>query len=187
MNFCNTGSGRLRGWLVLGAALLSSASLSRVAYAADPALVFGLWAGPSSILEVFESTPGHVQARVVALKNPLFREGEDGPVGEPVVDVNNPDEDLRSRPVLGMELLQEYQRKGKKWQGKIYDPESGKLYSSNMRVNDDGELLMRGYIGAPMFGRTATFVPIQRCTALIKRMLKSALLPGCEPGNSTAR
>lgn len=144
----------------------------------DP--VFGLWAGPSSIIRVYTEAPGTLQAQVVALENPRFQEGDDGPVGELMTDIKNPDAALRAMPIVGLEILRDYRRKGGKWQGKIYDPESGKTYSSHMRVDRDGALLMRGYIGAPMFGRTAEFVPVSRCTEKIQRMLRSAELPGCQ-------
>ena len=143
----------------------------------ERAAVLGRWASDESILEVAESG-GSLTMTIVALLNPLYLDSDDyGEPGLPRVDRNNPDESLRSQPILGLQLLSDYQFDGK-WQGKIYDPESGKVYSSNMRV-DDGRLLMRGYIGAPMFGRTQKFEPVSSCVQHIVEMLKNAGLDGC--------
>ena len=78
---------------------------------------------------------------------------------------------MRDRPLLGMELLSEYSWDGKRWSGKIYDPESGNTYSSRMEVRKDGNLAMRGYIGSPLFGRTAVFEPVANCTPAIQKMV----------------
>lgn len=149
------------------------------AAAAEQDAAFGRWAGPSSILELSSVDGQSLQGKVVALKDPLFKAGDKGPEGQPVTDVNNPDPTRRGVPILGMDLFANYQRKGKGWQGEIYDPESGKTYSSRLRVDKDGELLLRGYIGAPMFGRTERFIPVSRCTNAIRKMLRLASLSGC--------
>ena len=101
-------------------------------------------------------------------------------MGAPRRDDKNPDEGQRDRPVLGLELLSDYTYEGKKWQGKIYDPESGNSYSSNMRVGRNGMLKMRGYIGVPMFGRTAEFRPVASCEEDIVLMLRSVGLTDCD-------
>ena len=42
--------------------------------------VFGRWASDNSILEIGESS-GTLSARIVAILHPVYREGDDGPVG----------------------------------------------------------------------------------------------------------
>jgi len=138
--------------------------------------VFGHWAGDRSILEISERD-GELSARVIAMDDPEYREGEEfGPVGAARRDDLNPDESQRRQPLLGIELLSEYRFENGRWQGRIYDPESGNTYSSNMRVDRSGELKMRGYLGLPMFGRTASFVPLQRCPEHTQKMLAMAEL-----------
>ncbi|MEM1228938.1 MAG: DUF2147 domain-containing protein [Pseudomonadota bacterium] len=166
-----------RGLLALAAVLVTASALAQ-----DPSeAVLGRWAGDSSIIEVARSAEGGLAATVIALKNPLFREGEGGPVGQPVTDRNNPDPARRDQPVLGLNLLAGYRWTGERWQGEIYDPESGKTYSSRMSVDRKGDLKMRGYIGTPLLGRTARFEPVSRCSDLTVRMLASAGLPDCAP------
>lgn len=147
------------------------------AAADDRSAVFGRWAGDTSILEIGENG-GALYARIVSILNPVYHEGEDGPVGAVRVDLHNPTPALRTRTILGMDLLEGYQYKKGKWQGRLYDPESGKTYESQITVDRDGNLQMRGYIGVPMFGRSATFKPVSSCTGDIPKMLAMAQLEG---------
>lgn len=71
-----------------------------------------------------------------------------------------------ARPALGMTLLQDFKpvdaadasRPPTEWAGQIYNRENGKTYSCNMTVSTathaDGELLLRAYVGLPLFGKT---------------------------------
>ena len=143
--------------------------------------IFGRWASDAdtSILEVSE-TDGVLHARIVAMLDPLYKPGEDGPVGTQRVDLHNPDASLRARPLLGLDLVSQYQYKDGKWQGQLYDPESGKTYKSQMTLGSDGKLQMRGYIGMPMLGRTAVWEPVSTCSANVVKMLAMAKLDsGC--------
>ena len=144
------------------------------------ASVAGLWASDGSIISV-EVDGTDLTATVVALMEPnyLEDEAEFGVPGSTRLDHLNPDDGLRTRPVLGIELTSEYTFDGKRWSGKIYDPESGNTYSSRMRVDKDGNLAMRGYIGMPMLGRTAIFEPIAMCKNHMQEMLGKAGLPSC--------
>jgi uncharacterized protein (DUF2147 family) len=40
------------------------------------------------------------------------------------------------------------------WNARITDPNDDKTYTIQLRLDDDGHLRMRGYIGIPLFGRT---------------------------------
>ena len=132
--------------------------------------VLGYWAGDDSILHITDQG-GQLSARVAALGSPTYEAGEDfGPVGTARRDDNNPDDALKGRPVLGLELLEDYRYNGTRWEGKIYDPASGNTYSSRMRVDAD-ELKMRGYIGVPMLGRTATFTAVSVCSEHVRDLL----------------
>jgi len=137
--------------------------------------IFGRWASDTSILEIGEND-GVLHARIVSILDPLYKEGEDGPVGTERVDLHNPDAALRTRPLIGLDLLSGYQYEDGKWRGQLYDPESGKTYKSQITLGSGGKLQMRGYVGAPMFGRTATWVPVSSCTANIAKMLALAKL-----------
>ena len=141
----------------------------------------GRWGSDNSIIEIVESG-GKLHATVIALLDPVYRAGEDGVAGTVRVDSKNPNEALRSRPLVGIDLLEAYSYEDGKWHGRIYDPESGNTYKSQMSVDHDGNLLMRGYIGMPMLGRTAVFKPISSCTGNIPKMLASVSPSSCSAG-----
>jgi len=78
--------------------------------------------------------------------------------GKPKVDANNPDESLRSKPLLGLELLQNFKYDDGAWSGgTIYDPKKGKTYSCTMTLKGNDVLNVRGYIGISLLGRSETF------------------------------
>ena len=74
-------------------------------------------------------------------------------------DSNNPDPKLRNRDIVGSVILKDFVFAGENWEnGTIYDPHSGKTYDCILKVKDNNKKLdIRGYIGSPMFGRTATW------------------------------
>jgi uncharacterized protein (DUF2147 family) len=87
--------------------------------------------------------------KIVWLKNPKDEKGATK------IDSKNPNQSVRSKPLLGLEILKDFIFDGEKWtDGKIYDPKSGKTYSCNISVNEDGNLNIRGYIGLSIIGRT---------------------------------
>lgn len=81
--------------------------------------------------------------------------------GKPKVDKLNPDPALRTRPELGLELLQNFTYDdGTYKDGTIYDPKSGKTYSCKMTLNGN-VLKIRGYIGISLLGRTEEWTRVK--------------------------
>ena len=74
-------------------------------------------------------------------------------------DTNNPDAKLKNRDLIGLVILHDFKFTGSSWEdGKIYDPKSGKTYDCILKSKENNKILeIRGYIGSPMFGRTATW------------------------------
>ncbi len=79
--------------------------------------------------------------------------------GKPKVDKNNNDKVKRINPIIGLIMLVGFKFNGDdEWKGgTIYDPESGKTYSSFMSLKDNSTLKVKGYIGISLFGRTETW------------------------------
>ena len=90
--------------------------------------------------------------RIIWLKNPTEN-------GKQRVDANNPDKAKRSNPIIGLLMLTGFKFDGDdEWKGgDIYDPESGKTYSSYIYLKDKNTLKVRGYVGVSLFGRTETW------------------------------
>ena len=69
-------------------------------------------------------------------------------------------DDRKGKPIVGMEIMRHMRRDGDEWKGgEILDPENGKTYRASMKLTDGGrKLIVRGYIGLPLFGRSQTWV-----------------------------
>jgi len=90
--------------------------------------------------------------KIIWLKNPTEN-------GKQRVDANNPDKEKRGNPIIGLIMLKDFKFDGDdEWkEGDIYDPESGKTYSSYIYLKDKNTLKVRGYVGISLFGRTETW------------------------------
>ena len=136
--------------------------------AGDGDTILGVWAtdpegeGGQAHIEIY-SVGGLYSGKIVWLEEPLYTaEDEDGEEGEPKVDKNNPDPALQSRPIMGLDLMIGFKFDGKgTWKkGTIYDPDNGKTYKCKVKIGDDGELNVRGYIGFSMLGRTSLWTRV---------------------------
>ena len=74
-------------------------------------------------------------------------------------------DDRKGKPKIGMEIIRGGQQSDGKavWEGgKILDPENGKNYSLRLTPIDGGKKLeVRGFVGAPLLGRTQTWIRVQ--------------------------
>ena len=121
--------------------------------APDPDGIVGLWStepneGEWSHVEVFRCEDRYC-GRIVWLSHPLYEDsGEWGEVGDAKIDWENSDDDLRSRAILGLELMHSFRFDDEKWKdGRIYDPDNGKTYRSELTLAEEGEVLkVRGYV-----------------------------------------
>lgn len=120
--------------------------------------ILGVWETGSGKARVkIDKVGDKFFGKVVWLREPLNEEGK------PKVDKNNPDEKLRTVPLLGYKLIKDFSFKGEKvWEdGTIYDPENGSTYSCTIKMTDENTLDVRGFIGVSLFGRTDVWKRIQ--------------------------
>lgn len=69
-------------------------------------------------------------------------------------DLENPDEKLRDRDLVGQVYLTGLHYEDEEWEdGKIYNNRNGKWYNCYAWMKKD-VLNLRGYLGLPMFGQT---------------------------------
>jgi uncharacterized protein (DUF2147 family) len=128
-------------------------------FAADEDRVLGLWITPEKDckIEIFKCGSKYC-GRITWLKEPLYQaDDEGGMAGKPVVDRENPNPDLRSRPLMGLQLMGGFTYIGKNvWEkGAIYNPENGKTYKCKMTLAAPNRLEVRGYVGIPLLGATS--------------------------------
>ena len=113
--------------------------------------VIGKWKLESgtAIVEVYRQ--GEVfNGKIVWLQKPTRIDGS------PAVDENNPDSKLRSRKLMGLNMLSGLKWNGKEYSGGIiYDHDNGKTYYCSMKVEGNvlkvrGSLDKRGFLGRTM-------------------------------------
>jgi len=103
----------------------------------------------SAIVEVYKEGDSF-NGKIVWLEKPTEADGS------PAVDNNNPDAKLRSRQIMGLNMLSGLKKDGDEYTGgTIYDPGNGKTYNCSMKVEGDvlkvrGSLDKKGLLGRTM-------------------------------------
>ncbi len=67
--------------------------------------------------------------------------------------------DWQGRPQCGEIILQTAPASGDpdKWVGKILDPRNGSIYQASISLDAQRHLVLRGYVGLPIFGHSQTW------------------------------
>lgn len=94
--------------------------------------ILGLWDDyeQGATIQVFKCEDLYC-GKIVALQNPDVD-------GKPALDVNNPDKSLRSRPVIGVQVLTGFKYSDNTWAGgSAYSPDRGKIYNATLTLEGD--------------------------------------------------
>ena len=72
-------------------------------------------------------------------------------------------DDRKGKPLVGLDIMRGLKRDGDVWDGgTILDPESGSIYKASVRLAEGGQkLVLRGYVGVSLLGRSQTWVRAQ--------------------------
>lgn len=103
-------------------------------------------------IQVYKGTDGKFYGKVTWLKYPLMANGQ------PKINGYSPHPERRNDPIIGLQILSGFKKAGKVTYegGTVYDPENGKTYDCNLTYKGT-KLLVRGYVGFSMFGKTTTW------------------------------
>ena len=132
--------------------VLTIISVMLAASAAFAQDVIGKWKldDGTAIVEVYKSGDAY-NGKIVWLEEPTDADGT------PAKDNNNPDPALRTRELIGLNMLSGLKKTADNEYsgGKIYDPGNGKTYNCSMKVEENvlkvrGSLDKRGLIGRTM-------------------------------------
>lgn len=118
----------------------------------------GVWLHANKRIEIEIAPCGErLCAKVVWLKKPNNAEGL------PLSDVKNPDAALRSRRVLGLQVLSGMRHSGPDtWaDGMIYNPDDGSEYRATMFLKGDGALRIHAYVLVSMLGKTLVWTRVR--------------------------
>ena len=141
--------------ILLIASVFSVAALCLAANGDD---ILGVWndAEKDAKIEIFKCENKYC-GKIVSAKEPNYPAGsKEGTPGSPRLDHNNPDIAKRSRPIIGLRIMNDFTFAGDDvWKdGTVYDPKNGKAYRGKMTLVSPNKLVMRGFVGIPLFGRS---------------------------------
>ena len=130
-------------------------SLSFLAFSQSNNKILGEWytADKKAVVTIFAEGKT-ISGKTTWMKEPLDSKGN------PKLDIENPDENLRSRKRLGLKIMQGFVYKGDNvWEdGRIYKPTNGKTYGGTATLVDANTLELEGYlISLPFIGKKSTW------------------------------
>jgi uncharacterized protein (DUF2147 family) len=119
-------------------------------------------ANPDAILGEWLNEAGNAKFLIYKSEQKYFGKVTWG-TGGSTKDIHNPDPTLRDRDLVGLAILNGFVFSGNQtWtRGTIYDPNNGKTYDCKLTLKRHETLEVRGYVGAPMFGRTETWTRVK--------------------------
>lgn len=118
--------------------------------------IVGLWYNTEKTaqIEIMKMGAEYI-GKITWLNNP-------DPDGKPVLDRQNADPKLRNRPLMGLHILDGLRYVGGIWKdGEIYDPNSGKTYSCELKLKTEKVLEVKGFLGFSFVGRTVEWTRIK--------------------------
>ncbi len=138
--------------LIFAVALL--AMLLPLALVAEIYKIEGFWytQEKDAKIQIYKTSAGFYDGKIVWQKVPDEN-------GKPKLDKKNPDNSLRSRPLMNLVIVKHLKSQGnnKYDGGTIYDPKSGNTYSSKTEITGPNTMKLRGFIGVSLLGRNQTW------------------------------
>jgi uncharacterized protein (DUF2147 family) len=131
------------------------------AHAAQSDAILGIWFNEEkdAKIEIFKCGEKYC-GKIVWAKEPDYPPGStEGTPGTPRLDHHNPDAAKRTRPILGLQIVNDFLfAGGDAWKGgTVYDPKSGNTYQGKMTLVSPDTLALRGFVLIPLFGRSSTW------------------------------
>ncbi|MGC4039299.1 MAG: DUF2147 domain-containing protein [Flavobacterium sp.] len=116
--------------------------------------IFGKWktiddisGKEKGIVEIYEHK-GKIYGRVIE----IFEEEKKH------IKCEKCDGEEKDKPVLGMNIIKGMKKDDDVYDGgKVLDPKIGKWYHCKISLDGKDKLIVRGYIGIPLFGRSQTW------------------------------
>lgn len=105
-------------------------------------------------ISIYLAKDGKWYGKIIWLKEPLANNGK------PATDIENPDEKLKTQPVLNLIILKGFTKaKNENYYegGTVYDPKNGKTYCGKLTPTGN-TLILRGFIcGLSWLGRSSVW------------------------------
>lgn len=141
-------------------ALIALLFISSLVAKAQADKILGTWLNEpkDAKIEVYKKGDKYF-GKIIWLKKNVNEDGT-----SPKLDSKNEDEKLRSRTIVGINILKdlEWDEDDNEWDdGEIYDPRSGSTYSLYAKLEDANTLYLKGYVGFSLIGRSTTWTRVK--------------------------
>ena len=123
----------------------------------NPDAVIGVWKNSSGKghVQIYKQE-GKYYGKIIWLLNDKDEKGQ------PKVDRKNSDPAQRSKPLIGLVMMRDFEYKNGEWaNGYIYNPSDGNEYKAYLKMQDNSTLTVRGYVGFSWFGKTDIWTRVQ--------------------------
>ncbi|MRS60064.1 DUF2147 domain-containing protein [Larkinella terrae] len=148
---------KIPGWFLLPALL---PLLTGISGPMSPNRIVGVWESADKDLriEMHEDKDHRFSGQMIWFYCPPGT-----PTMEQCLDSENPDPALRSRSWLGLRVVENltYQGENKWGGGKVYDPNTGHTFDTEVRLVKPDQLSVRGYWKFVWLGRSLQFRRVQ--------------------------
>lgn len=119
--------------------LFCAVAFTATAFSASAQDIKGTWLTEEGEARVnIEACGTQLCGKIVWLKQPTDAKGV------ALKDANNSDATLRSRPILGLTLLEMTGNGSDGWKGSLYDPNRGKTFSGTAKLKGGDKLVVEG-------------------------------------------
>ncbi|MFN4027119.1 MULTISPECIES: DUF2147 domain-containing protein [Flavobacterium] len=137
----------MKTYLILGFLLISQSSFSQT--------ILGKWTtiddetgNKKAVVEVFEEQ-GKFFGKIIEILEPEKRK-------QKCTKCEGADKD---KPILGLTIIKGLTKNGTSYEGgAITDPKNGKTYRCKISLEGKDKLIVRGYLGISLFGRSQTWI-----------------------------
>lgn len=150
----NPSKNKLMKAIIFFLSILSLVSFDRVNNADA---IIGVWQNGTGKghIQIYKNN-GKYFGKIVWLRDAM------DPSGRPKVDRKNADPEKRNKPLIGLVMLKDFEYDDGEWNGgQIYNPSDGKEYKAFMKLQDYKTLMVRGYVGISLFGKTDTWTRVK--------------------------
>ncbi|WP_412464016.1 DUF2147 domain-containing protein [Flavobacterium mekongense] len=137
----------MKTYLILGFLLISQSSFSQT--------ILGKWTtiddetgNKKAVVEIFEEQ-GKFFGKIIEILEPEKRK-------QKCTKCEGADKD---KPILGLTIIKGLTKNGTSYEGgAITDPKNGKTYRCKISLEGKDKLIVRGYLGISLFGRSQTWI-----------------------------
>ena len=116
-----------------------------------------------AIIGEWFTTKGDSKFKLYKKNNKYYAEIYSPIDGKPQIDRLNPNPNLKTRPIIGVNVLMDlvYNPSANEWVGKVYEPRTGRLADCYVVMKSPKTLIVTGYMGFRSMSESETWIRLK--------------------------